>query len=68
MQNYVFLRFFGGRVVRTDRYEFPDDLRAICLARALPESVDCEIWEHDRLVTRIYRSDNGTILKQLPVD
>lgn len=57
MRNYTFLRLSGGRLVRTDVYEFFDDVRAVGLAKALPDKVDCEIWDGDRLVDRVRREE-----------
>jgi hypothetical protein len=57
MRDYTFLRLSGGRLVRTDVYEFFDDVCAIGLARALPDRVDCEIWDGDRLVDRVRRAE-----------
>lgn len=61
MRDYTFLRLSGGRLVRTDVYEFFDDVRAIGLAKALPDGVDCEIWDGDRLVDRVRREEHRQV-------
>ena len=42
-----------GKITRSEWIEASGDAEAIMIARAAKKLVNCELWDHDRLVAKI---------------